>query len=132
MVHTAMYIGDCTVCFCITWRWVLKVTYFGGEVAACLELLEEGRHEDGGEEEDHTPEEHIRDVRAMGTTGGAFKLTVQQLALLLAPDDTVMAVVMITIRMMSRTRRAIMKPRKMVRVTVGMMMDVSDELVEFK
>lgn len=62
--------------------------YLCGEVAACLELLEEGGHEDGGEEEDHAPEEDIGDVGSVVTTGGALKLPVQHLALLLAPQTT--------------------------------------------
>lgn len=71
-------------------------TYPGGEVAARLELLEKGGHEDGGEEEDHAPEEDVGDIRAVGAAGGALELAVQHLALLLAPDDMVMmAVVMV-------------------------------------
>lgn len=66
---------------------MLSSIYLCGEVAACLELLEEGGHEDGGEEQDNAPKEHIRNVRAMGTTGGALELSMQHLALLLAPDD---------------------------------------------
>lgn len=58
--------------------------YLSGEVAASLELLEEGGHEDSGEEEDHAPEEDIGDVGAMRTTGAALKLPVQHLTLLLA------------------------------------------------
>lgn len=65
-------------------------TCLGGEVAAGLELLEEGRHEDGGEEEDHAPEEHVRDEGAVGSAGRAHKVPVQRLALLLTPEDTVM------------------------------------------
>lgn len=65
-------------------------TCLGGEVAARLELLEEGGHEDGGEEEDHAPEEDVWDVGAVGAAGAAHKLPVQRLALLLAPEDTVM------------------------------------------
>lgn len=74
---------------------IFRGIYLCGEIAACLELLEEGRHEDGGEEEDHTPEEHVGDVGAVGTTGGALELSMQHLALLLAPDDTVMVVITI-------------------------------------
>lgn len=100
-------------------------TYLGGEVAACLELLQEGGHEDGGEEEDHAPEEDVGDVGAVGTTGAANKLPVKHLALLLAPEDT-------AIMMMSVMR--IMMPIKMVRMAMEIMtmMDVgvSGELVK--
>lgn len=64
--------------------------YLGGEVAACLELLEEGRHYDSGEEEDHAPEEDIGDVGTMGTAGAALKLPVQYLTLLQAPENMMM------------------------------------------
>lgn len=67
-------------CFCVT---VWLYTCLGGKVAACLELLEEGWHEDGGEEKDHTPEEDIWDVGAMGATGTAHKVPMQLLTLLL-------------------------------------------------
>lgn len=66
----------------------MRDTCLGGEVAARLELLEEGGHEDGGEEQDHTPEEDVWDVGAMGAAGAALELPVQHLALLLAPEDT--------------------------------------------
>lgn len=69
-------------------------TCLGGEVAARLELLEEGRHEDGGKEEDHAPEEDVWDERAVRSTGRAHKVSVQRLALLLTPEDTVMMMMM--------------------------------------
>lgn len=77
-------------------------TYLRGEVAARLELLEEGGHEDGGEEEDDAPEEDVGDVRAVGAAGAALELSVKALALLLAPQDTVMmkmkrVIIMITL-----------------------------------
>lgn len=72
----------------------------------------------------------------MGTTGGAFKLPVQHLALLLAPEDTVMTTTRMMARInrtMSRRRAGVMMPTKMIRVTVKVraMTDVgvSDELV---
>lgn len=48
--------------------------YLRGEVIGELELFEEGRHEDGREEENDTPEENIGDVGSMRTTGTAHKL----------------------------------------------------------
>lgn len=67
--------------------WGICDTCLGWEVAARLELLEEGRHEDGGEKEDHTPEEDIWDVGAMGATSAANKLPLQLLTLLLTHSD---------------------------------------------
>lgn len=68
--------------------------YLGWKVPACLELLEKSRHKDSGEEQDHAPEQDVRDVRAMGTTGASLKLPMQHLALLLTPEDTVMMMMM--------------------------------------
>lgn len=80
------------------------------EVAACLELLEEGRHEDSGEEEDHTPEEHVWDEGTVGAAGAAHEISVQHLTLLLAPEDTVMMMmIMMTIMMMMMNRVSIRK-----------------------
>lgn len=62
-------------------------TCLGGKVAARLELLEEGWHEDGGEEEDHAPEEDVRDVGAVGATSAAYKVPVQLFALLMTHNE---------------------------------------------
>lgn len=48
--------------------------YLCRKVVTELEFLEEGRHDDGGEEENDTPEEDIRNVRPFGATGAAHKL----------------------------------------------------------
>lgn len=48
--------------------------YLRGKVIAELELLEECGHEDGGEEENDTPEEDIRNVRSVRATGASHKL----------------------------------------------------------
>lgn len=63
----------------------------------------------------------------MGATGAAHKVAVQHLALLLAPEDTVMMRMM---RMGSRRRRRIMII-KMIRgaAEIMVMMDVGGELV---
>jgi len=53
---------------------VEKAKYLCGKVIAELELLEECRHKDSGEEENDTPEENIRDVGSMRATGAAHKL----------------------------------------------------------
>lgn len=49
-------------------------TCLGGEVAASFELLEEGRHGDGGEEQDDGPEENVWDVRAVMAACTALEL----------------------------------------------------------
>lgn len=74
-------------CFFIRSPWT-RPTYLSGEVTAGLELLQEGRHEDGGEEEDDAPEEHVWDEGAVGAAGAPFEVSVQHFALLLAPEDT--------------------------------------------
>lgn len=66
------------------------LTHLGGEVAAGLELLEECRHEDGGKEEHHAPEEDVWDEGSMRTTSPSLKHPMQHLALLLAPEHMVM------------------------------------------
>lgn len=48
--------------------------YLGRKVVAELEFLEEGRHDDGGEEEDDAPEEDVRDKGPFGATSAADKL----------------------------------------------------------
>lgn len=48
--------------------------YLGGKVVAELEILEEGRHDDGGEEEEDAPEEDIGDVGSFGAAGAADEL----------------------------------------------------------
>lgn len=58
--------------------------YPGGEVAAGLELLQKCRHEDSGEEEDHTPKQDVWNVWTMRSTGGAFKHPMHVFAILLA------------------------------------------------
>ncbi len=50
------------------------IMYLCGKVIAELELLEEGGHEDGGKEENDTPEEDIRNVGSIRATGAAHKL----------------------------------------------------------
>ncbi|TNN51005.1 hypothetical protein EYF80_038807 [Liparis tanakae] len=79
------------------WSFNVSLAYLGGKVAARLELLEEGGHEDGGEEEDDAPEEDVGDVGAVGAAGAALELPVKHLALLLAPEDTVMMTTMKTV-----------------------------------
>lgn len=49
--------------------------YLGGKVVAELEILEEGGHEHGGEEENDTPEEDIGNVGPVGAAGAAYKLS---------------------------------------------------------
>lgn len=75
-LHKEMFL-----CYRVTSVWLY--TCLGGKVAAGLELLEEGWHEDGGEEKDHTPEEDIWDVGAMGATSTPHKVPMQLLTLLL-------------------------------------------------
>lgn len=48
--------------------------YLGRKVVAELELLEEGRHDDGGEEEDDAPEEDVGDIGPFGAAGAADEL----------------------------------------------------------
>lgn len=50
------------------------IVYLCRKVIAELEFLEEGGHEDGGKEENDTPEEDVRNVGTMGATGAAHKL----------------------------------------------------------
>ena len=59
-----------------------EVSCLGGEVAAGLELFEEGGHGHGGEEQDHGPEEHVWDVGAVRAAGTALEMTPEHLALL--------------------------------------------------
>lgn len=58
------------------------LTDLSGEIALGLELLEEGREEESGEEENDGPEQHIRDVRAIMSTGRTHKLAMKILAIL--------------------------------------------------
>lgn len=51
-----------------------KELYLCGKVIAELEVLEEGGHDDGGKEEDDTPEEDIRNVGSMRAAGAAHEL----------------------------------------------------------
>lgn len=48
--------------------------YLCRKVIAELELLEQGGHEDGGKEENDTPEEDIRNIGSMRATGTPNKL----------------------------------------------------------
>lgn len=65
------------------WRiLMMRGLYLSWEVSAGLEALEESRHGDGGEEENDGPEENIRDVGTMGTTGLPYKHTSLLYALL--------------------------------------------------
>lgn len=71
----------CTVCatvgpvFCfVFFPRVRGQVYLGRKVVAELEILEEGRHDDGGEKEDDAPEEDIRDIGPFGATSTANKL----------------------------------------------------------
>lgn len=54
----------------------------GGEVTPGLELLEEGREEEGSEEENDGPEEHVGDVGAVVAAGLAHKHPIEPSALL--------------------------------------------------
>lgn len=49
-------------------------SHLGGEVSLCLELLQEGGQEEGGEEKDDGPEENVWDVGSVMATGGALEL----------------------------------------------------------
>lgn len=51
-----------------------EAQYLCREVIAELEFLEQGGHKDGGEEENDTPEEDIRNIGSMRATGAANKL----------------------------------------------------------
>lgn len=53
---------------------VKDCVYLGRKVVAELEILEEGRHDDGGEEEEDAPEEDIGDVGPFGAAGAADEL----------------------------------------------------------
>lgn len=64
---------------CILSRAPAPISHLGGEVSLRLELLEEGRQEEGGEEEDDGPEEDVWDVGAVVTAGGAQVLPLQLL-----------------------------------------------------
>lgn len=55
-----------------SWRGV-GGTDLGGKVSFGLELLEEGRQEEGGEEEDDGPEENVGNVGAVQAAGGAYE-----------------------------------------------------------
>lgn len=46
----------------------ILVGYLGGEITTSLELFEEGRQEEGREEQDSRPEENVWGVGAMGAT----------------------------------------------------------------
>lgn len=59
----------------MTMMMVYDAQYLSRKVIAELELLEESRHEDCRKEENHTPEENIRDVGSMRATGAAHKLS---------------------------------------------------------
>ncbi len=50
------------------------IMYLCGKVIAELELLKEGGHEDGGKEENDTPEEDVRNVGSFRTARAAHKL----------------------------------------------------------
>ena len=52
--------------------WIIM--YLSGKVIAELEVLEEGGHDDGGEEENDTPEEDVGNVGPLGAAGAAHKL----------------------------------------------------------
>lgn len=58
------------------------VDYLGWEITTCLELFEEGRQEEGGEEQDGGPEENIWGVGAMVATCRPNKVSLQTDALL--------------------------------------------------
>lgn len=48
--------------------------YLCRKVITEFEILKEGRHDDGGKEENDTPEEDIRNVGSMRAAGAAHKL----------------------------------------------------------
>lgn len=48
--------------------------YLCRKVITELEVLEEGRHDDGGKEENDRPEEDIGNIWPMGAAGAAHKL----------------------------------------------------------
>lgn len=52
--------------------WIIM--YLCWKVIAELEVLEEGGHDDGGEEENDTPEEDVRNIGPLGAAGAAHKL----------------------------------------------------------
>lgn len=61
--------GDCC--------WPPSSTYSGWEVTAGFKLLQQARQDKGGEEEDAAPEEDIRRVGAIASTGRSLKLSMQ-------------------------------------------------------
>lgn len=54
-----------------------EVGYLSGEITTGLELFEEGRHEEGGEEQDGWPEENIWGVGTMVAARRPHKLSMQ-------------------------------------------------------
>lgn len=58
------------------------VSYLSGKIATSLELFEEGRHEEGWEEQDGRPEENVWGVGAMMATCRPNEVALQTDALL--------------------------------------------------
>ena len=57
-------------------------TYSGWEIATRLESLQGAGKDEGGEEENAGPKEHIRSIGSVVATGRAYELSVHLLALL--------------------------------------------------
>lgn len=65
--------------------------YLSGEIATCFELFEEGRHEEGWEEQDSGPEKNIGGVGAVVATCRPDKVSMQADTLLLRITEGVLA-----------------------------------------
>lgn len=61
----------------VAWWEISLVDYLSGEITTSLELFEEGRHEEGGEEQDGRPEKNIWGVGAMVATCRPNKVSMQ-------------------------------------------------------
>lgn len=59
-----------------------RATYSGWEVAACLKCLQGAGEDEGGEEENAGPKEHIRSIGSMVAARRASELAMHILALL--------------------------------------------------
>lgn len=57
-------------------------TYSGREIATRLERLQGAGKDEGGEEENAGPKEHVRSIGSVVAAGGACELSVHLLALL--------------------------------------------------
>ena len=61
--------------------------HLGGEVATGLELLEEGGHEKGGEEQDGGPEEHVGGIGPVVAARRPHELALHADTLLQGPQS---------------------------------------------